>query len=70
MPATMSEPQIRSRVVLSLPDELREAMRLQAAREGLDMSDLLQRWVEAHCQESLAEVRARRERQQKRGGRG
>jgi hypothetical protein len=58
MPVLMSE---RIRLVLLVDDDLRAALRLEAAKRDVDMSDIVAELLRENLAESLAEVRRRRE---------
>lgn len=48
------------RLVVNTDDELREAVRLEAAKQGMEMSELVDATLRQQFAESLAEVRRRR----------
>jgi plasmid stability protein len=56
----------RVRTVLLLPEELRAALRLEAARRGVDMSDVAADVLTEALADSLKEVRERRQNEPKR----
>lgn len=60
MTTTMAtEPKVR--IVVQAPDELRQALRLEAAKRNVDMSDLVVEVLYEVLADSLAEVRKRQE---------
>ncbi len=57
----------RVRMVLLVPEEVRTALRLESAKTGRDMSDIVADLLREHCRESLAEVRKHRKARQREG---
>jgi DNA-binding transcriptional regulator YdaS (Cro superfamily) len=57
----------RVRTVLVLREELRQALRLEAAKRDEQMSRIVEELLEQHLAESLAEVRRRRADEKPRG---
>lgn len=50
----------RVRLVVLIDDELRAALRLEAAHRDIDMSDVVAQLIKDHLADSLDEVRKRR----------
>ncbi len=48
------------RLVLSVDDEIRDALRLEAALSGKDMAEIITEIVEKHHADALAQIRKRR----------
>lgn len=48
------------RLVLSVDDEIRDAIRLEAALQGKDMAEVFAEMVEKHQSDALAQIRKRR----------
>lgn len=57
MPGTMA----RVRLVVLVDDDLRAALRLEAAKQDVDMSDIVSEVLLERLAESLAEVRRRKD---------
>lgn len=67
--ATMAEERVR--LVVVIEEELRAALRLEAAKQDVDMADIVADLLRKNLTESLEEVRRRRaEGDEKKGGRG
>jgi plasmid stability protein len=60
----------RVRTVLLLPEELRAALRLEAARRGVDMSDVAADVLTERLADSLDEIRKRRQDETKKKDKG
>lgn len=57
MPVDMAE---KVRLVIQTDDELRAALKLEAARQGLEMSELADSILRAELADALKEIRERR----------
>jgi hypothetical protein len=57
----------RIRLTILVPEDLRAALRLEAAKRGEDMSDVAAEILEANLGEALAEIRQRKEKKGKGG---
>jgi hypothetical protein len=55
----------RVRLVIQISEELRDGLRLESARRGLDMQDIVAGWIEEHCADSVAEIRSRDKKEKK-----
>lgn len=56
--ATMAEERVR--LVVVIDEELRAALRLEAAKRDIDMADVVAELLRSNLGDSLAEVRRRR----------
>jgi hypothetical protein len=57
----------RVRLVVVIDDELRAALRLEAAKQDVDMSEIIAQLLRDNLAESLEEVRQRRKARGKKG---